>query len=112
MRGEVNEHAATDVFQKNQASLTREAREFAARRRSRKADDAEVAGVTFQQDRRLTGDGARIVADPRLVGGAHFAQDRAALGNNVRNSEPTADFDQFPARGYNLTTSGQRRQAE
>ena len=55
-----------------------------------------------QQHARALVDGGGVVADARAIGGAHFAQDGAAFGANVRDAERVADFDQLAARDDDL----------
>ena len=53
-----------------------------------------------------------IVGEPGSVGGAHLTQVRAGLGENLRNPEAAADFDQLSARNDDFGALGQRIERE
>jgi len=50
-----------------------------------------------EEEAGVIGDGALVVAQAGAIGGADFAEDRAAFGHDVWNAETVANFDQLAA---------------
>jgi len=76
------------------------------------ADNLKVGAVDPQQQLHAIGNGALIIADPRPVSRANFAQNRARLRHHVGNAKRAADLDQLAARDDNLAAFRQRVQRQ
>src|SRR5438876_1003093 len=61
-----------------------------------------------KQHARLFADGVFVVRKVRAIGGADFAEDRATLLHDLRDSESIADFNQFSARDDDFAAASQR----
>ena len=110
LRREVNQQAAAQVFHQRQATLARQCYQLLQRRALGEADNLEIAGVHAQQQPRPLVEGAGVVGQAGAVGGADFAQHRAAAGHDVGDAEAAADFDQLAARDHHFPAFRQRRQ--
>src|SRR5271170_5356679 len=58
------------------------------------------------------GDGSLVIAEARAIGGAYFAEQRAAFGHDVWNAEAIADFDQLAAGDDDFSALGERIEDE
>ncbi len=63
--------------------------------------------MNAEEHARFVGDSVCVIGDARAVGGADFAQHRAALRHDFRNAEAIADLDQFAARDEDFTVTGE-----
>src|SRR2546422_446272 len=82
-RREVNQAAAAQVLEEDEPVLARELDHLVKRGALREAHDAEIARVDAHQHARALAHGGGVIGQARAVGGAHLAQDGAALGADV-----------------------------
>ena len=66
----------------------------------------------LEQQRSLGTDRAFVIARMGAIGGADFAQTRAAARHHIGQSKRTADFDQLAARHDHFASFGDRGQRE
>ena len=78
--------------------------EFGQGRALREALDSEIRGVDPKQESRAFADGCRIVADPRSVGGADFAEVGSRLHQDIWHAEAASDFHQLAPRHDDLAS--------
>ena len=98
----VQQAAAAQVVEHGNAAPAADLCQLGDGGRVRKAHDAEVAGVDEQQSACVFADGVLEVAGVSAIGGAHLHQLRAALLQNVGNTEPAANLNRLAARHDNL----------
>ena len=72
--------------------------EFVASWRMGETDDLVIARMAFQKDGRVRIDGLCVVLRACLVCRADFPENRAALLNDIGQTERSADLDQFTSR--------------
>ncbi len=75
-------------------------------------DHAVVGGMDLEQERGVGADRAFIVGGMRAIGGADFAQARAAVLHQIGQPERAADFDQLAARDHDFAPGGERIERE
>ena len=96
-RAKIGEAARAEVFEEGDFGFVAKGNEFGERGAGGETGDAKVGGMDAEQETGVFIDGALVVGDARAVGGAHFAEDGAALVHDVGNTEAIADFDEFAA---------------
>ena len=69
--------------------------------------DLKIGAVHAQQEPCLFVDGVFVVGQPRAIGGADFAQNRARFRHHIGNAERAPDFDQLAARDDDFSAFGQ-----
>ena len=74
--------------------------------------NTKVAGVRFEERRRVIRNGVRVVAHVSPVGRANVHQRATALAQHVRDAEPAADFHGLAPRHNNLAPRRQRGQTQ
>ena len=74
----------------------------------RKSHYVVITGVHLHEGSRFLSDGSGIIGQMRLIGRSHLANMTAAMLNNLRNTELTADFDQLAARNNHFFSLYQR----
>ena len=104
--------AAAQILHDRRGEAAAEGDELGKRRTFGEALDPEVGRVDAQNQRRLVADRRGVVGDPRAVGRAHFAQDRARLRHDVGNAEAAADLHQLTARDDHLASGRERGQRQ
>ena len=109
---QVDQHAAAQILHQDHVLRPGKLRKLRPIGCRGETDDPEVAGVAFQQHGGVFVDRLGVVGQASLVGGAHFPQLGAALGDHVRQPEGAADLDQFAARGDDLAPLGCRHEAQ
>ena len=102
--------AAAQIFDHRDVQPGAEADEVGERGTLGEPFDPEIRGMHAENQRRPLADRGGVVGEPRLVRGAHFAQDRPGLRHHVGDSEAAADLDQLAARDDDLPAGGERRQ--
>lgn len=108
----VGQAAGAEVFEDGNPGFAAEGNEFGERGAGGEAGDAEVGEVDAEEEAGVFVDGALVVGDASAVGGAHFAEDGAALIHDVGNAEAVADFDEFAARDDDFEIFGERVEGE
>ena len=81
-------------------------------RRVRKADDNKIAAMHTQKRAGVVRDGIRVIGSVCAIRRSNLDQDRPALSENVRDSEPASDFHGLAARNDNLTSRCNRREGK
>ena len=76
------------------------------------AHDGEIRAMHAQQQPRAFADGAFVIRYGSAVRRAHFAQESAALGHDVRDTKRLSDLNQFAARDDHFPASRQGGQRE
>jgi len=112
MAAQVAQVAAPLVHEHGHAAPAAEARQVRQRHGVGEADDAVIARMHLQEERRLRTDRPLVVGEARLVRRAHLAQDGAALREDVGDAERAADLDQLAARDDHLAPLRQRVEHE
>ena len=82
--------------------------QFRERRLFGEAGNFEIRRVHAQQRAGVFVDGPFVVAQAGTIGGADFAQDRAALRHDFGDAKAVADFDQFAPRDDGFAALGER----
>ncbi len=106
------ERSGADVVDHPQVLFARELRELNRPDVFREADDPKVARVHPHNRGRLWADGPLVVRQPRLVGRADLAEDRARYLEDLGEPEAAADFDELPARDDHLTPGREGLQSQ
>ena len=94
--------AAAEVFDERQTLLFGQRGDFLRGRRLHKTSHEEIAAMHLQNHGGLPADGLGVITQRRFVGGADFAQRRAAGFEDFRDAKPSADLHQFAARDDDL----------
>jgi hypothetical protein len=76
------------------------------------ADDAEVAGVDTEDGGGVWADGALVVAEAGLVGGADFFETGAGGLEDFGEAEAAADLDELASRDEDFATLGEGSEGE
>jgi hypothetical protein len=105
--GGVQQRAAAQVINAEQAARAGDLRQFGQRRLLDEADLPEIGRMHAQQQRGLVSDGAGVIGGAGAIGGAHLDQFRAALGHDIGHAEAAADLDELTARDDHLAPGGQ-----
>ena len=108
----VEQAAAADVVEQQQAVLAGDAAQLAQAGLRREAHDLEVAGVHAQQRRRRLGHRVGVVAGAGAVRRADLDQPRAALAADVGDAEAPADLDRLPPADDHVPLPREGRQHE
>ena len=112
LRAEIGQAARTQIFVQRNARALAEIGQFVERGPIGEAHDGEIRAMHAQQQPRAFTDGAFVIRDGSAVRRAHFAQQSAALGHDVRDAKGLADLDQFAARDDHFPASRQRGQRQ
>ena len=107
-RRRINQGAAAEVINRQQAMPMRQLRQLAQRRLLDETDLLEVRGVHAQEHCRLLAYSSRKVGKPSPIRRAHLNKLRATLLHDGRYAESATDFYQLPARYDDLAAVRQR----
>src|SRR5579871_6148489 len=107
VRGEIDEAAGAEVFDKREISARGESGEILQRWFVGEAGDLEIRWVNAEEHARFFGDGVFVVCEARAVGGADFTECGAALRHDFRDAEAVADFDEFAARDEDFAVASE-----
>ena len=92
------QRAAAKILDERHSLLARQCGQLMAFRLSDKAIHEKIASMHLEQQSGFLAGGLGIILQCGSVGGANFAQARAAGLENIRDAKAAADLHQFTAR--------------
>ncbi|MEZ4665497.1 MAG: hypothetical protein R2835_02410 [Thermomicrobiales bacterium] len=108
----VQQRSASQILHHNSPEFVGDRCQLTRGRARGEAFDPEVARVDLEQRARFGCTRAHIVGGIRSIRGAGLHKSAAALRDNVRDPESTADLDRFAPRNDDLFSRAKRRQHE
>ena len=108
----IGERARPEIDHGDEVLAMRQLRELAHVDLGGEADDGEVRAMHLEQERRVVGDGALVIARVRAIGGADLDEARARCAHDVGHAERAADFDELAARDDDAAPRRQLRQRQ